>query len=503
MLLESHGAEPFGGTHIVNITREYSFDNRGNRIRMTVSGAENYTVTYTYSPTNRISYSIRTPAAGRSEMSNYTYDRNGNQLTRNTGGQVERNTYNAFNQLVSATRPGMTAAYTYRADGLRHGKTVNGVAITHVWKGNHIVLERNAHGSVVTRFDRCISGRLISSPQHGFYLYNARGDVVQRADHHGNIIRSYRYDAFGVELNADNSNTNPFRFAGEWDSETGTYYLRARHFNPRTGRFTQPDPHWHIGNMQFGDEPRILNEREDRWERSFYTSVPDVWAIIQAANLYVYGINNPVMFIDPSGRRILLRDHPSRGVIPLPPPRVPAGAGSSGSSAPAVRLTAPRPAVQQAINRTTPTTQQTTNRTTTVTQPTTNRATPTVRRTTTTSRTSTPVSSSRVPAVTERATPTAQRTTQQTANQRGIGGKGWRGDATWRADVNQVRSGGTINGLSDGRVPTVREAQDLIRASGGTVTRIEGPHNAPNPHNFPHVNYTTQSGARGTIRVMP
>jgi len=59
---------------------------------------------------------------------------------------------------------------------------------------------------------------------------------------------------------------------------TGTYYLRARHYNPTTGRFTQPDPFWNIHNMQGSSG-----------------------AIMQAANLYVFVTNNPVMFIDPTG----------------------------------------------------------------------------------------------------------------------------------------------------------------------------------------------------------
>ena len=51
------------------------------------------------------------------------------------------------------------------------------------------------------------------------------------------------------------------------------------------------DPHWGIHNMQFGDNPVTRNDRP----------VPDPWAIIQAVNLYLYCMHNPVMFIDPSG----------------------------------------------------------------------------------------------------------------------------------------------------------------------------------------------------------
>ena len=129
-----------------------------------------------------------------------------------------------------------------------------------------------------------------------------RGSVVQRVgnttiDESGNVIddstiiilHTYLYDAFGNELfsntNSDgdisntSNNTNPWRFNGEYlDTETGTYYLRARHFNPRTGRFTQPDPHWGIHNM-----------------------MSDAASIIQSGNLYVFTMHNPIRWIDPSG----------------------------------------------------------------------------------------------------------------------------------------------------------------------------------------------------------
>ncbi|MCL2388572.1 MAG: M91 family zinc metallopeptidase, partial [Defluviitaleaceae bacterium] len=79
---------------------------------------------------------------------------------------------------------------------------------------------------------------------------------------------------------------NPWRFGGEyWDFYAQMYYLRARNFNPRTGRFSQPDPLFHVmhGNLQ-----------------------GSVANILQAGNLFVFCINNPVMWVDPSGLVIQL-----------------------------------------------------------------------------------------------------------------------------------------------------------------------------------------------------
>jgi len=213
---------------------------------MTVTGAESYTVRYTHDLNNRLLTEERTGQLNRTSV--YTHDRNGNQLTRTvenetvvqtcpiTGGemsatnwQTETYAYNVFNQLIRVNRPGVAAAYTYRADGLRLTKTVNGATTTHVWLRGSIVLELNATGNVSNRFVRGSTGRLIRSQHHGWYILNARGDVVQRVSNSGAITRVYHYSAFGMELTPDQSDTNPFRFASMyWDPHTQTYMTPHR-----------------------------------------------------------------------------------------------------------------------------------------------------------------------------------------------------------------------------------------------------------------------------------
>jgi len=139
-----------------------------------------------------------------------------------------------------------------------------------------------------------------------YYALNAHGDVAQLADGSGEITKHYEYDAFGVELDHDDSDRNPFRYCGEyWDNESGTYYLRARYFNPRLGRFTTEDAHWNNKNNIYGDNPAKWYEREpderDPLGLGFYTYKPDIKVIMQSSNLYAYCINNPVIFDDPSG----------------------------------------------------------------------------------------------------------------------------------------------------------------------------------------------------------
>jgi len=271
---------PPGHTTVETMTT-FRFDNRNNRTSRIVTGAEAYTVTYTYDLNNRLTRKQRT--GSNPAITTFTYDNNGNQLTQVTGNVTMTLTYDAFNHLIRVVNGSMTAVYTYRGDGLRNSKNVNGTETRHVWDRDNIILETANNGQVVNRFSRG-EGHLMHSDHHGFYLFSARPDVIQRVTANGTILHTYRYDAFGNQLNGDETNTNPFRFAGEYyDWETGFIYLRARFFNPAIGRFISEDPHWNIHNMQ-----------------------SSVAAILQSSNLYTYCINNPVMWIDPSGRVIAL-----------------------------------------------------------------------------------------------------------------------------------------------------------------------------------------------------
>jgi RHS repeat-associated protein len=146
----------------------------------------------------------------------------------------------------------------------------------YVWSGGSMVYEYESlyptNGTVYVYGINLISSR-DSGGNEKFYLYNGRGDVVQLVDNTGTVIKEYSYDAFGNEKNPDGADTNYFRYCGQYfDIESGTYYLRARYYNPANGRFTQQDG-WVFGDI---NDPLSLN-------------------------LYTYCFNNPVNYIDPSG----------------------------------------------------------------------------------------------------------------------------------------------------------------------------------------------------------
>ena len=72
---------------------------------------------------------------------------------------------------------------------------------------------------------------------------------------------------------------NRFRYSGEQqDVVTGAYYLRARYYEPQEGRFTQEDTY-----KGYVEDPSSLN-------------------------LYTYCMNNPIIYIDPSGHKAMYVD---------------------------------------------------------------------------------------------------------------------------------------------------------------------------------------------------
>ena len=114
-------------------------------------------------------------------------------------------------------------------------------------------------------------------------LLPGHGNVTSLTDSSGGMVKSYTYDAFGVEESIDSSDTNPFRYCGEYyDSEIEQIYLRARYYDPSLGRFTQQDPAMEDGN-----------------------------------NWYVYCANNPVLYVDPSGLAITCSEEDSDTIISL------------------------------------------------------------------------------------------------------------------------------------------------------------------------------------------
>ena len=292
------------------LTQSYTYDARGNRAAMTVTGTESYAVSYTYDANNRLLTEQKTQGL-LTDLTTYTYDANGNLLSKTVlagsgGAAGSIYAYNPLNQLVSATENQRTAAYAYNAQGIRTTKVTFSTRTNYLLDGTNVVGER-LNGEYVSYLRGANLISRTSGDETDFYLFNAHGDVTGLADSTGVSTRAYDYDAFGVEKDPDPLDENPFRYCGEYfDRETKTYYLRARYYDPTIGRFTQQDTHWTTANSIYGDNPQKINEREDKLGLKTYSYAPQITAVMQSGNLYVYGVNNPVLYQDFTGESIIL-----------------------------------------------------------------------------------------------------------------------------------------------------------------------------------------------------
>jgi RHS repeat-associated protein len=211
------------------------------------------------------------------EVSSESYDANGNVLA--TGGKTF--SYDSENHLMSM---GSTVALLYDGDGNRVAKTVNGVTTLYLVDdlnptGYPQVVEELSGAGAVTRqytygLQRIDENQVLNGTwTPSFYGYDGGGNVRQLTNAAGAVTDTYEYDAFGNSFTVSGSTPNEFLYRGEqYDSDLGLYYLRARYYNPLTGRFMSRDPD--DGKLP---DPKTLHK-------------------------YLYAQGDPVNGIDPRGR---------------------------------------------------------------------------------------------------------------------------------------------------------------------------------------------------------
>jgi RHS repeat-associated protein len=227
------------------------------------------------------------------EVSTETYDSNGNTLS--AGGKSF--VYDAENHLTGMSVSGTTVSLIYDAFGNRVSKTVNGVTTKYLVEddvnptGYPQVLDELTSGAVTRTYtyglqrisqDQLVSG--VWTPS--FYGYDGGGNVRQLTNSAGAVTDTYEYDAFGNDVYHTGTTPNNYLYRGEqYDSDLGLYYLRARYYNPNTGRFMSRDPY----------EPKIQG--------------PDGTPINpRELHKYLYTGGDPVNWIDPRGREEMVAE---------------------------------------------------------------------------------------------------------------------------------------------------------------------------------------------------
>ncbi|MGN7472208.1 RHS repeat domain-containing protein [Brevibacillus sp. SAFN-007a] len=211
----------------------------------------------------------------------YSYDGRGNRSafagTLPTDSASFTYTFDERNRLrgVLNEATGETSTYTYFGDGLRATKTENGAQTKYVYLSGKVIEELDGTNQLKARNvwgNELLFRQDASSGKNGYYHYNSHGDVVTISDANGQELNRYDYDTWGNVLSKTEGMSNPYQYSGEmYDEQTGFYYLRARYYDPKIGRFISEDTY--KGQVE---NPLSLNR-------------------------YTYVKNNPLRYIDPTG----------------------------------------------------------------------------------------------------------------------------------------------------------------------------------------------------------
>jgi RHS repeat-associated protein len=279
----------------LSYSNTYTYDLVGNRLQKCSTGILPVVSTsYSYNANDQ----LLTETSTLNGQTSYTYDPNGSLIDKNGVENHFASTYNARNQLATATiqrreneqAVNISANYAYNHAGIRvrSNSTVNGIAHNRNFlidscnlTGHAQILEEFNNGSLSKSYafgDDILSQSSISNSQFVIrnFLYDGHGNTRMLADNSGAITDRYSYDAYGIMLGGDPGVNSPaatdMLYSGEqFDVELQLQYLRARNYDQNTGRFTSLDSF--AGN---NSNPQTLHK-------------------------YAYAHSNPVNGIDPSG----------------------------------------------------------------------------------------------------------------------------------------------------------------------------------------------------------
>jgi RHS repeat-associated protein len=245
------------------VRTDFAYDADGN---LTRAGA----VSLSYDPQGRLT------AHGADAI---TWDAAGRMATRRIVGVTESYRYDTRGRMTRIDRAGGTPArieLMYDGDGNLARVTSDGAVRNLVWDTTGalplLVEETDGAGALLARYTWGAHGLISRSTPAGVqYAHtDARGTVRAMTDATGAVIARGDYTAWGTSMGPALEGVG---FAGEWRLPgTDLLYLRARFYEPRSGRFITPDP-----------------------------ATPEMRDPL-ALNAYLYSLGDPVNRADPTGR---------------------------------------------------------------------------------------------------------------------------------------------------------------------------------------------------------
>jgi YD repeat-containing protein len=198
----------------------YTYDAAGNRLSEATREGIN---TYIYDAAHQI-----TQVDGIS----YSWDEN-----RNLISDGDRNfSYDHADRLVALSDQGSDYSFAYNSLGDRYQQTLDGDTTTYALDLAAGLTQVLSDGTTDYLYGL---GRIGESGSDGWQypLSDALGSARQLANAAGAITLSRSYEPFGSPLKSYGVDISVFGFTGEQDEIAGLVYLRARYYDPATGRF--------------------------------------------------------------------------------------------------------------------------------------------------------------------------------------------------------------------------------------------------------------------------
>jgi len=255
---------------------EYTLDSVGNRIEVNETGTLSPVITfsdadYSYDLADRLTFG---------GSCDYDFDDNGNQVERDCFGLLTEYSYDPEDSLVGVNKAALDVQHTYDGLGNRIARNVNGdkrgYVLDLLGSMSQVLCETDANDSITAYYiyGAGLLARISSSGDYRYYHYDGLGSTVALTDANGVITDRYSYLPFGELANAEGTTENPFEYIGQLGVMTepdGTLFMRARFYDPLTGRFLSVDP-----------------------AKGTYADPSSLYP-------YVYAKDNPILFYDPAG----------------------------------------------------------------------------------------------------------------------------------------------------------------------------------------------------------
>lgn len=213
----------------------------------------------------------------------YTANNSGQRLSLVAPGKSYSYNWSSMGELSNTTHVGLTQSMQYDAFNERVIKATSQgntrYIVDHYLAPFPLVLqERDNNGQEIVNY-LYIPGEGIvlardSAGTLRYYHHENRGNTVALSDFTGQITDRYEYNEFGDSIHHIGPSTQSLTWMGMYGVQhdgNGLYYLHARYYDGKTGSFISKDPY-------------PIN----------YLNTQDV-------DRYVYGYNNPLTYMDPTG----------------------------------------------------------------------------------------------------------------------------------------------------------------------------------------------------------